>query len=185
MRRRHLLVLALSARLAPLSASAQDVREPHSRAPSFWITEAGYAHSLSGTCADHYPSFEVGKLWNRDSSLALGGTFFIGHNEDVVFGPVPRLRYWASEDIGLDLSGGLLFGGSRTRPMGYVSLNYRDLLAGFVQYERYRDGGCGAATENQLFVGVKLGSRPGLITAAVGSAVAAIIIVSVVSQVEN
>lgn len=37
-------------------------------------------------------------------------------------------------------------------------MNYRSLLAGFVQYERYRDGGCGQPIENQVFFGVKVGS---------------------------
>lgn len=149
------------------------------------MTEAGYAHSLAGSCADHYPSFEAGKLVNLGGSMAAGATLFAGHNGDVVLGPLPRIRFWTSEVLAIDMAGGPLFGASRVRPMGYLSVNYDDLVSAFVRYERYRDGGCGQPTEDQLFLGVKVGSRPGLWTAAVGSVIAGIIIVVSIAGIEN
>jgi hypothetical protein len=54
-----------------------------------------------------------------------------------------------------------------------------------VQYERNRDGACGPLIENQVFLGVKIGSRPGVKTALVGTAIAGVLILYFVSQVEN
>ena len=182
---RATVVVILAVAVSHSPALGQEAREGSAAPRSFWVTEAGYSYSVSGPCSDHYPSFEVGKLVDLDSSVAPGATLFVGHNEDVVFGPVPRLRYWASDGVALDMAAGLLWGASRTRPMAYASVNYRDLLSGFVQYERYRDGGCGQPTENQLFFGVKVGSRPGIVTGAVGSVLAGIIIVVTIAGIEN
>lgn len=182
---RATVVVILAVAVSHSPALGQEARERNAASRSFWVTEAGYSYSVSGPCSDHYPSFEVGKLGNLNSSVAAGATLFVGHNEDVVFGPVPRLRYWASDDVALDMAAGMLWGASRTRPMAYASVNYRDLLSGFAQYERYRDGGCGQPTENQLFFGVKVGSRPGIIAGVVGSVVAGIIIVVTIAGVEN
>ena len=182
---RATVVVILAVASSHVPALGQEAREGNAAGHSFWVTEAGYSHSVSGPCADHYPSFEVGKVVNLGSSVAAGATLFVGHNADVVFGPLPRLRYWASGDVALDMAAGMLWGASRTRPMAYASVNYRDLLSGFVQYERYRDGGCGQPTENQLFFGVKVGSRPGIITGVVGSVLAGIIIVVAIAGIEN
>lgn len=179
------VIVTLLALAFPGSALGQAPPERNAARADFWVTEAGYSHSVAGPCSDHYPSFEVGKLVNVGGPLAAGATLFVGHNGDVVFGPLPRVRVWASSEVAMDVAGGVLFGASRVRPTGYVSLNYRDLLAGFVQYERYRDGGCGQPTEDQLFFGVKVGSRPGIWTAAVGSVIAGIIIVVLISGIEN
>ena len=179
------LVVVLLTWIPPVAASGQAVTEGPANVRSFWVTEAGYSYSVSGPCSDHYPSFEVGKLVNLGSSAAAGATLFLGHNADVVFGPLPRFRFWVSEDLSLDVAGGILFGASRARPTGYVSLNYRDLFSGFAQYERYRDGGCGQPTEDQLFFGVKVGSRPGIWTAAAGSVIAGIIIAVTIAGIEN
>ena len=179
-------VIATALALAlPVLALGQAPPERNAERADFWVTEAGYAYSVAGPCSDHYPSFEAGKLRNVGESLAIGATLFVGHNEDVVFGPLPRVRYWASTDVAVDVAGGVLLGPAKARPAGYVALNYRDLLAGFVQYERYRDGGCGQPTEDQLFFGLKVGSRPGIWTGAVGSVIAGIIILVVISGVEN
>ena len=174
------LTAALVLSVAPVAG-----QESHRSARGLWLTEAGYAHSVAGTCSDHYPSFQAGGLANLEGPIALGGTFFLGHNEDVVYGPLPRARVWAGDDVGLDVAGGALWGGSRVRPTASLGVSYRDLVTTFVQYERYRDGGCGSPSEDQLFVGVKIGSGPGLVTAAVGGTVAAIVIAVIVSQVEN
>jgi len=182
---RALLAAAVVVGSTPLPAVGQEPPTPNSQRGSFWVTEAGYAHSVTGLCADHYPSFEVGKLVNLEGPLAVGGTFFVGHNGDAVLGLLPRVRTWTSDEVALDFAGGPLFGSYRTRFTGYASLNYRDLLAGFVQYELDRDGGCGSGSENQIFFGVKLGSKPGIYAAAIGGAVAAVIIAVVISQVEN
>lgn len=177
------VILMASASNQPVSAQRAAIENAARR--SFWVTEAGYSYSVSGPCSDHYPSFQAGKLVNLGGSVAAGATLFVGHNEDVVFGPLPRARYWASADVSLDLGGGLLWGASRVRPTVYASVTYRDLLSGVVQYERYRDGGCGQPTEDQLFLGVKIGSRPGVVTGVVGSLIAGIIILVVVAGVEN
>jgi hypothetical protein len=182
---RATVVVLLAAVASHVPALGQEPTEANAAVRSFWVTEAGYSHSVSGPCSDHYPSFEVGKLVNLGGSVAAGATLFVGHNADVVFGPLPRVRYWASGDVALDMAGGMLWGASRTRPMAYASVNYRDLLSGFVQYERYRDGGCGQPTENQMFFGVKVGSRPGVVTGVVGSVLAGIIIVAVIAGIEN
>ncbi len=166
-------------------ASGQEASNGNAEARSFWVTEAAYSYSVAGPCSDHYPSFEVGKLRNVNGSMAAGAAIFVGHNAAAVFGPQARLRYWASEDIAFDLAGGALWGASRARPSGSVSVNYRDLVSVLVRYEQYRDGGCGQPTENQIFVGFKIGSRPGIITGIAGSVLGGIIILAVISGIEN
>ena len=74
---------------------------------------------------------------------------------------------------------------NKTIRVARASVNYRDLLSVLVQYERYRDGGCGQPTEDQLFIGVKVGSRPGIITGLVGSVIAGIIIAIEIAGIEN
>jgi hypothetical protein len=124
-------------------------------------------------------------LINLSGPLAMGATGFIGHNGNLVYGPRPRVRYRPSPDIALDLAGGVLWGGYRSRPNALAALNYRDLVSVFVHYERYRDGGCGLPVENQVFVGLKVGSRPGIVTTLVGSTVAAVVIWLVTRGIEN
>lgn len=182
---RTAVILAIAVAVFRVPASGQRAGGGNAAVRSFWVTEAGYSYSTTGGCSDHYPSFEVGKLINLGGSLAAGGSAFVGHNGELVYGPRPRLRYWASDDVAFDFGAGLLWGARRSRPAGFASVNYRDLMSFVLQYERYRDGGCGQPTENQVFLGVKVGSRPGIITSLVGTAVAGIIIVIVVSQVEN
>ena len=168
-----------------MPAAGQQAGAGNHSVRSFWVTEAGYSYSTTGGCSDHYPSFEVGKLINLGGSFAAGGSAFVGHNGDLLFGPRPRLRYWASDDVAFDFGAGLLFGARRSRPAGLASVTYRDVMSLVVQYERNRDGACGQPIENQVFLGVKIGSRPGVTTALVGTAIAGIMIWYFVSQVEN
>ena len=182
---RATLIFTLAVAVSYVPAAGQDARDGNAHARTFWVTEAGYSYSLTGACSDHYPSFEAGKMFNLGGSVAAGAAVFVGHNEDVLYGPLPRVRYWATDDVAVDLAAGALWGADRTRPTAHASVNYRDLLSIFVRYERYRDGGCGQPTEDQLFIGVKVGSRPGIITGLVGSVVAGIIIVIEIAGIEN
>jgi hypothetical protein len=182
---RTAVILTIAVAVFRVTASGQEAGGGNAVARTFWVTEAGYSYSATGGCSDHYPSLEVGKLINLGGSFAVGGSAFVGHNEDLVYGPRPRLRYWASDHVAFDFAAGLLWGASRSRPAGFAGVNYRDLLSVVLQYERYRDGGCGQPTENQVFLGVKVGSRPGIITGLVGSVVGGIIIAIAVSGVEN
>lgn len=169
--------------MAGLSGSVygQEDSDQNVFARGIWVTEFGYSYSVAGTCSNHYPSFEVGRLVDLGSSAAAGGVVFVGHNESLVYGPMPRLRYGVGRDVALNVAAGVLWGASRPRPSGYASVSYRDLVAGFVQYERYRDGGCGRPTEDQVFFGLKVGSREGIAAAVIGAAIAGIIIISVVN----
>jgi hypothetical protein len=182
---RAAFILAVAVAVFRLPAAGQRVGDDNRSVPSFWVTEAGYAYSTTGGCSDHYPSFEVGKLFNLNGSFAAGGSAFLGHNGDLLFGPRPRLRYWASDDVAFDVGAGLLWGGRRSRPAALASVTYRDAVSLMVQYERNRDGACGEPIENQVFLGVKIGSRPGVTTALVGTAIAGVIILIFISQVEN
>ena len=168
-----------------LPASGQQAEGSNHSVRAFWVTEAGYSYSTTGGCSDHYPSFEVGKLVPLGGSIAAGGSAFVGHNGDLVYGPRARLRYWATDDVAFDFGAGPVWGARRSRPAGFATVNYRDLVSLVLQYERNRDGACGQPIENQVFLGIKIGSRPGIITGLVGTAVAGIIIMIVVSQVEN
>jgi hypothetical protein len=150
------VVLALALALPNDSASGQQDVRSRATARSFRVTEAGYSYSVSGICSDHYPSFEV-----------------------------PRLRYRASSNVALDLKGAVLWGGYRSRPNALAALSYRDVVSVFAYYERYRDGGCGRPIENQMFIGLKVGSRPGIVTALVGGTVGAVVIWLVTRGVEN
>jgi hypothetical protein len=184
-RPRTALILIIAVALSPMPAAGQRAGGGNHSVRSFWVTEAGYSYSMTGGCSDHYPSFELGRLVNLGGSFAAGGSAFLGHNGDLLFGPMPRLRYWASDDVALDLGAGLLVGARRSRPAGLASVNYRDMVSLVVQYERNRDGACGPLIENQVFLGAKIGSRPGVKTALVGTAIAGVLILYFVSQVEN
>jgi hypothetical protein len=177
------VTLALMMVGSSASVHGQDNSDRNASARGLWVTESGYSYSVAGTCSDHYPSFSVGRLIDLGNSVAAGGVIFLGHNEDLVYGPMPRLRYRVGTEVGVDVAGGVLWGASRPRPSGYVSVSYRDLLGGFVQYERYRDGGCGQPTEDQVFLGLKVGSRQGIAAAVVGTAIAGIIIIAVISNI--
>jgi hypothetical protein len=179
------VLLSLALALSSGTAFAQQREGGRAVAGASWVTEAGYAYSVTGGCSDHYPSFEAGPLLHVSSSFAAGVAGFLGHNEDLVYGPRPRVRYGASSDVALDLAGGIVWGGYRSRPNALAAFNYRDVVSAFAHYERYRDGGCGQPFENQLFLGVKVGSRPGIVTALVGSAVAAVVIWLVTRDIEN
>lgn len=166
---------------APLVLAAQTVDEDGSP----WLTEAGYGYAATGPCADHYPSFELGRLALLGPAWSAGGTVFVGHNGTTVAGPRARLRYHATADMAVDVGTGILWGGGPVRPNVSVGLNHRDLFTVFAHLELDRSGSCGGSPEEQLFLGVKIGRKPGIVTPLIGRAVGAILIVVFISGVEN
>ena len=79
----------------------------------------------------------------------------------------------------------MLWGDGLLRPTGHVGVSYRDLASLVLQYEIDRDSGCGGGAEGQLFLGVKIGSRPGVITGMVAALLGAIAVVILIQGIEN
>lgn len=190
MRRPFALLAALVAlALPPLPAAAQFPRVRVDSAPpaaallcsnpkpmqwcrAFLVTELGVAAlaNAGAEAADAHVLWELGCMHNRSRNTALGGTAMVALSDD--FARVAlKLRYrrWLARAIPLDLSPGIIFLGSNTdhnpEPMlgftGHAGLSLGDVAGGFVQLEIADYPGTGVAP--RIYIGGRLGSRPGLV----------------------
>lgn len=152
---------------------------------SFWITEAGYAGRL--TSGDEFrPSdgsststpggsllatLELGYMWNVGPRLALGGGVGAGTFEGIYFAVKPRVRFWASPDVAIDLEPSIrLNQGPGTSRLGLdAAVSFQDRLGLFVQTSRVtvttyspEFGVVSTRVRPSIYGGVRLGSKLGV-----------------------
>lgn len=123
---------------------------PRPTCDNFWLTELGFAKSMTNDSASLY-TWELGRMVNRGTSHALGvGVFLQGRlwegnfsdpqyaimqytppRHEFAFGIRPRLRLWMNPTISFDLAPGIiLFGsGAGVGFGGHVGLNFGDYIA--------------------------------------------------------
>ena len=145
---------------------------------SFWITEAGYGYALTGSNR-HYATWELGLMTNLDERWAVGGTFLagiaFGDGARVGVGLKPRFRLWLDSSTSVELSPGVLLAGSEgqfPRFTGHVSVNFQDRLALTSQLE--------VLDNVAWYVGVKLGSKAGLIATGVEAAAPLVLVIAII-----
>lgn len=151
---------------------------PLSETRSFWISEFGIGGRLneSGNAARadnlfaEYATLELGPMVNVTSRIAVGGTASLRGSGEAGVGVNARVRWWLDRKWALDLSPGVIIGGSSgdsrydlTYPSatGRVSLSYGDWVGVTAGSEQIRIHG--GASEVDWFAGVYLGSYPGAI----------------------
>jgi len=137
---------------------------------------------------DFFFSGELGLMVNKTEKHAIGGTFYFGISSDLWrTGLKARYRYWLTKESYLDVSPGvLLFGDASTSAVNmpgftaHIALGASDWIALVGQVEvvpRIYDADYAGAPTGQRWTdvswygGVKLGSYPGVVGAAVGGLV--------------
>jgi hypothetical protein len=170
---------------------------------SFWITEAGYAGRL--TSGNEFLSgdgsstvtpggslmatLELGYMWNVTPRLALGGGVGAGTFEGIYFAVKPRVRFWATPDVAIDLEPSIrLNQGPGTSRLGIdAAVSFQDRLGLFVQASRVTvttyssQFGVSTRVRPSIYGGVRLGSKLGVagaIADGLGVAVLAIVFVA-------
>ena len=166
---------------SPVAAQSCFRGGPEPRCTSFWITEAGFSFgprrqvvSPRGPSTGHLLTWEIGWMRNAGTNLALGGsTFLEGDGMRMAgwrAGVKARYRRWLGPDRSIDVEPGLVVAGEerfeRQVPGALIVVGYNlgDLASVTLQVEalQYDDQGIQTAG----YVGVRLGSFPGLAAAA-------------------
>ena len=186
--RKSLLVLTLLTGAA-VPAMAQEGRDafcwrgaPADRCGTFALTEL--AGAISTNQASRRPpwnvTWEVGAMHNVASRLAVGGTAFLTRDDQqrLLFGLKPRVRYWMTRQLGLDLAPGFVLANvqrdfyAATLPAfsGHVAVVWKDWAGLMVQLENLKPDPTPSFDQpvTTLYVGLRLGSWAG-----VGAGVAA------------
>jgi hypothetical protein len=172
-------LLAQSPSATPVVATARKTHwcfrgRPRPTCDHFLLTELGVAKSLTRDSASLYTG-ELGWMVNRGTRVALGAGVFVqdrhsaehlaesmtyttGGNETGI-GIRPRLRWWMSRDISVDIAPGIiLFGsGASVGFSGHVDLNVQDIAAvtaHIVSRPQARVPG----VQTDVFVGGRVGS---------------------------
>lgn len=155
---------------------------PKPTCDNFWLTEWGFAKSVTGESASLY-TWELGWMVNRGTTHALGvGVFLQGFFWVVVgdqyfpyprytttrgeggSGIRPRLRLWMSPAISVDLAPGIILFGSGAGAgfSGHVGLNLGDYAA-LTAHIVSRPHAYAPSAQNGVLVGARVGSALGAI----------------------
>ena len=141
---------------------------------TFWITEAGYSYRLTGQSRDHsYATWEVGLMRNLSVRTALGATLFAGFDGDLRWALKGRFRRWVSSSTSLEVAPGVLLTGCEGNCPGFtghLAVNFEDRFAFTSHVEVLNRRGFGAfpgRSSVAWYIGVKLGSQPGVIATGV------------------
>ena len=133
---------------------------PLAECGGFWITEFGVAQPL-GESDYGLPLFtwEVGGMKNLGAQTAVGATVLL-EQSGLGYGRVgvaPRFRYWATEDLAVDLSAGV----TSTGWIGRAGVSFADYVGASIQAERnsYTYG----RPTTTWYVGARLGAIPGAV----------------------
>lgn len=180
--------LCLLPQSQPLHAQFSLKPRPLPAARAFLVTEVGYAYRVTDYAENflsprHYFTSAVGFMVNIDGSWAIGGTTFVGINDaaDVRGGLQLRLQRWRRSRKSIDVGAGLLMWDSRVTsgvktPVVVASARFRPTtsLGLTAQLETVRTSTyLGRGTDSAVYLGVTMGSTPGLIGNVVGALVAA------------
>lgn len=120
----RLMVLGLLVLAAATTAAAQEGScfrgRPLPDCRNFWVTDASYSVRLElrPRPLDEYmpgeqflPSVEFGGMRNLNRKVAVGASIGAGLLGGVYLTAKPRVRYWASPSVAVDLAPGLLLTG--------------------------------------------------------------------------
>lgn len=152
--------------------------QPLPAARTFLVTEVGYAYRLNheSFTPGHHLTSAVGLMRNINLKYSIGATTFVGVDTDewnVRGGLKLRLQRWfktrASADVGAGVllrDAGLVSGGNP--PVFVISVSGRpsNTLGFLAQLET---GGTGGGRDNALYLGMTVGSTPGLVINALGA----------------
>ena len=121
---------------------------------SFWLLETSWSTRLTGSNITpgklgYLFTVESGYMKNKSPKKSIGGTLFLSGNDNgFTFGTKFRYRYWISKTITLDLSPGLILGGSDNFqtinfPGFIMSASYgvKDLIALDLQFQAIKFSG--------------------------------------------
>jgi hypothetical protein len=147
---------------------------PKPTCDNFWLTELGVAKSATRDSASLYTA-EFGWMVNRGTKVALGAgvfvqdrhsaehfaesmTYIIGGNETGI-GIRPRLRWWMSPDISVDVAPGIILFGSGAGAgfSGHVDVNIQDIAA-VTAHVVSRPQARAPGVQTDVFVGGRVGS---------------------------
>jgi len=162
---------------------------PHCR--SFWITEAGYAIRMtagnspfeSGPSDTYVATLELGRMRNVSDRFAIGLGLGAGTFNAVHLAVKPRVRYWVTRDVALDVSPGWRFNGrvGGTAFTGDASIMFQDRAGVFAHTVSTTIATYSPDTQTPslrqrlaVLLGVRLGSKLG-VAGAIGDGLAAVI----------
>jgi hypothetical protein len=137
----------------------------------------------------HYPTWELGLMFNRGERSAIGGTLFAGVLGSFRWGFKGRYRRWLNSSTSIDFSPGVLLGaGDYEAPSftGHVGLNIEDRLAFISQWDVLTNpwhwDGTRSVKRMEVgwYGGIKLGSKPALYGVALEGLAAVVLIVAAV-----
>jgi hypothetical protein len=196
-RPRLFLMAAVPALLQALPALAADETcfEGARECRTFWITEVGLTPRLNEAPnpnkASFYFHWDVGHMANF-GNWAAGGTVFVGTDDyGSRYGVKGRLRRWLGPRISIDVSPGLVLGGSDRYGMkfpgftGHMALNLREWVQATAMVEvltldpdplRYPE--IPPQTDTAWYAGITSGSYGGLIGSVVLGVAAVIAVAS-------
>ena len=173
--------------IAAFTLTAQSLRaqtcfrgQPPPACKGFLLIEPGYSFGLNPDVNRHYVTWDLGYMHNVGRS-AVGGTGFVGTDfEATRLGLKGRYRYWLNQDHGLELSAGVLVAGSGAEFPGFagdVAWNYRDMIGVVGRVEVLDLHQTYLTSEKDVlgYLGIKFGSKPGVIGIAAEAAAALVI----------
>jgi hypothetical protein len=148
--------------------------QPRPTCDNFWLTELGFAKSVTSDSTSLYTA-EFGWMVNRGTRGALGAgifvqdrqsaehlaesmTYTVGGDETGI-GIRPRLRWWMSRDISVDVAPGIILFGSGAGAgfSGHVDLNIQDVAA-VTAHIVSRPQPRAPGVQTDVFVGGRIGS---------------------------
>lgn len=152
---------------------------PEPRCGSFWVTEFSVtprmnANPSGGGGPNYYYTWDVGAMKNSGARTALGGTVFLGGEDDGFrLGLTFRYRRWITSTTAFDVSPGVLVtGGDNQRAprfpgfTGSAGIMHRDLVGLAARFEVVADSA--GTAETAWYGGVRFGSYPGIVMSIVG-----------------
>ncbi len=154
---------------------------PKAQCEYFFLVESRYLHRVADSEVREGKSGflfegELAFMHNFYERLAIGAGFSFGGNDDMsVVGLMPRLRFWRTEKVYVDIAAGFMFPGEsnyrNVKSPGFassLSVGYSDFFAVMARYDlaRYEDisftdegvGELIQGTQHSFYLGVKAGS---------------------------
>jgi hypothetical protein len=183
-----LLVLVFAAETASAGCGTFCRGKPLDSCELFWVLESGFLARIGESDIAETDSrgslfFELGRMRNITSNSAVGGSIYGSALQGDLFGIKGRYRRWLGRKTSLDISPGILLGGSFEDAdfsfpgfVGSVTIHYADWAGVTLQFQtlKYQMQDelvqvTNNGTETDLYIGARLGSYAGLAYAAIAA----------------
>lgn len=168
---------------------------PRPRCSAFLLTEFGAGVRLAADQNDSRATlfeWNLGAIKNVNPRIGIGGSGFFTWSEGfVTVGIQPRLRYWATPRLSIDLAPGLVIlqGGARTLGFnGVLATNLGPSVALTTTVQTTDAGvfqGNRRLNRTEWFVGARLGGKVGSVTGLAGPLLTFLAYVILYNRIDN